>query len=127
MWDQFAQAYVEALNKSASSKSSRRVPKDLGEWHALLASVWPDLIARACSISYPPAQRNSRTRIGRSRFAQARSAVSTSAGSLRTVRARQQRSPGKRFLPPLESAHRASKFGIRRLRNQTPPAAAISL
>jgi hypothetical protein len=37
MWDQFAQAYVEALNKSASSKSSGRVPKDLGEWHALLA------------------------------------------------------------------------------------------
>jgi hypothetical protein len=37
MWDQFAQAYVEALNKSASGKGSRRVPSELGEWHALLA------------------------------------------------------------------------------------------
>jgi hypothetical protein len=37
MWDQFAQAYVEALSKGASGGASRRIPKDLGGWHALLA------------------------------------------------------------------------------------------
>jgi len=51
--------------------------------------------------SEPPyGYRTSRTRIGRSSSAHARSAVSTSGGSLRTVRARQQRSPRESERPP---------------------------
>lgn len=44
--------------------------------------------------------RISRTRIGRSTSAHARSAVSTSAGTLRTVKAKQQRSPSGSARPP---------------------------
>lgn len=44
--------------------------------------------------------RTRRTRTGRSRSAHARSAVRTSAGSLRTVSARQHRSPSDRLVPP---------------------------
>jgi len=56
---------------------------------------------RTIRSSEPPyGYRSSRTRIGRSSTAHARSAVSTSGGSLRIVRARQQRSPRESERPP---------------------------
>lgn len=66
-----------------------------------------------------------RTRMGRSRSAHARSAVKTSAGLLRTVNARQHRSPSERFLPP--SSDRiapASSASSSRTGSMVTPAAA---
>lgn len=68
-----------------------------------------------------------RTRMGRSSLAHARSAVRTSAGSLRTVNARQHRPPSERFLPPpSDRIAPASSASFSKTGSMVTPAAASS-
>ncbi len=57
-------------------------------------------------------QRMSSTWTGRSIAAQARSAVSTAAGSLRTASARQQRVTQRKCRAAIEEAHRSRELSV---------------
>lgn len=58
MWNQVAEAYVKALGEVASGKGSRRISRDLRQWHALLTEhlIGSDYEGLLDQLPSPPQQ-----------------------------------------------------------------------